>query len=90
MLCRKSVEYTQQTMSESLQRVKELDADFGGTEILQPLQAIYRQPFQEGHPRQVGETLLGGHFLSVISQNKTKNMKKENRRIVIVPGLGCL
>ncbi|XP_066486198.1 von Willebrand factor A domain-containing protein 5A-like [Tiliqua scincoides] len=49
----KSVEYTQQTMSESLQRVKELDADFGGTEILQPLQAIYRQPFQEGHPRQL-------------------------------------
>ncbi|XP_015283003.1 PREDICTED: von Willebrand factor A domain-containing protein 5A-like isoform X2 [Gekko japonicus] len=48
-----SVEYTQQTMSESLQRVKDLGADLGGTEILQPLKAIYSQPCREGHPRQL-------------------------------------
>ncbi|KAL8176325.1 UNVERIFIED_CONTAM: hypothetical protein K2H54_030947 [Gekko kuhli] len=48
-----SVEYTQKTMSESLQRVKDLDADLGGTEILQPLKAIYSQPCREGHPRQL-------------------------------------
>ncbi|XP_053121919.1 von Willebrand factor A domain-containing protein 5A-like [Hemicordylus capensis] len=48
-----SVEYTQQSMSESLQRVKELDADLGGTEILEPLKAIYSQPCKEGHPRQL-------------------------------------
>ncbi|XP_053217233.1 von Willebrand factor A domain-containing protein 5A-like isoform X1 [Podarcis raffonei] len=48
-----SVEYTQETMSKSLQRVKELQADLGGTEILQPLKAIYNQPCREGYPRQL-------------------------------------
>ncbi|KAL8176324.1 UNVERIFIED_CONTAM: hypothetical protein K2H54_030924 [Gekko kuhli] len=48
-----SVEYTQQTMSESLQRIKDLGADLGGTEILEPLKAIYSQPCREGHPRQL-------------------------------------
>ncbi|XP_062993650.1 von Willebrand factor A domain-containing protein 5A isoform X6 [Elgaria multicarinata webbii] len=49
----KSVEYTQQTMSESLEWVKKLEADLGGTEILQPLKAIYGQPCLEGRPRQL-------------------------------------
>uniref|UniRef100_A0ABM5GSF8 von Willebrand factor A domain-containing protein 5A-like isoform X1 n=1 Tax=Pogona vitticeps TaxID=103695 RepID=A0ABM5GSF8_9SAUR len=48
-----SVEYTQQTMSESLERIKNLMADLGGTEILRPLKAIYSQPCQERHPRQL-------------------------------------
>ncbi|XP_053120965.1 von Willebrand factor A domain-containing protein 5A-like isoform X2 [Hemicordylus capensis] len=48
-----SVEYTQKTMSKSLQRVKELRADLGGTEILRPLKDIYSQPCREGHPRQL-------------------------------------
>ncbi|XP_077773309.1 von Willebrand factor A domain-containing protein 5A-like [Podarcis muralis] len=48
-----SVEYTQETMSKSLQRVKELQADLGGTEILRPLKAIYSQPCREGFPRQL-------------------------------------
>ncbi|XP_033025021.1 von Willebrand factor A domain-containing protein 5A-like isoform X2 [Lacerta agilis] len=48
-----SVEYTQETMSKSLQRVKELQADLGGTEILRPLKAIYSQPCREGYPRQL-------------------------------------
>ncbi|XP_054848954.1 von Willebrand factor A domain-containing protein 5A-like [Eublepharis macularius] len=48
-----SVEYTQQTMSESLQRMKDLEADLGGTEILEPLKAIYSQAGREGHPRQL-------------------------------------
>ncbi|XP_075768060.1 von Willebrand factor A domain-containing protein 5A-like isoform X2 [Pelodiscus sinensis] len=48
-----SVEYTQQTMAESLQRVQRLHADLGGTEILAPLRAIYRSPGRNGHPRQL-------------------------------------
>ncbi|XP_074838771.1 von Willebrand factor A domain-containing protein 5A-like isoform X1 [Carettochelys insculpta] len=48
-----SVEYTQQTMAESLQRVQQLQADLGGTEILAPLQAIYRTLCRDGHPRQL-------------------------------------
>uniref|UniRef100_A0A8C8SYA4 von Willebrand factor A domain-containing protein 5A n=1 Tax=Pelusios castaneus TaxID=367368 RepID=A0A8C8SYA4_9SAUR len=49
----KSMEYTQQTMAESLQRIQQLQANLGGTEILAPLQAIYRSPCQDGHPRQL-------------------------------------
>ncbi|XP_034278950.1 von Willebrand factor A domain-containing protein 5A isoform X2 [Pantherophis guttatus] len=48
-----SVKYTQQTMDTSVQRVKELRCDLGGTEIIKPLKAIYSQPCFEGHPRQI-------------------------------------
>ncbi|XP_070585225.1 von Willebrand factor A domain-containing protein 5A [Erythrolamprus reginae] len=49
----KSVKYTQQTMDTSVQRVKKLCSDLGGTEIIKPLKAIYSQPCFEGHPRQI-------------------------------------
>uniref|UniRef100_A0A452J2Z7 von Willebrand factor A domain containing 5A n=1 Tax=Gopherus agassizii TaxID=38772 RepID=A0A452J2Z7_9SAUR len=49
----RSVAYTQQTMAKSLQRVQQLQADLGGTEILAPLRAIYRIPCWDGHPRQL-------------------------------------
>ncbi|KAL7977319.1 hypothetical protein Chor_009268, partial [Crotalus horridus] len=48
-----SVKYTQQTMDTSVQRVKELCCDLGGTEIVKPLKAIYSQPCLEEHPRQI-------------------------------------
>ncbi|XP_023967245.1 von Willebrand factor A domain-containing protein 5A-like [Chrysemys picta bellii] len=48
-----SVEYTQQTMAKSLQRIQLLQANLGGTEILEPLRAIYRSPCRDGHPRQL-------------------------------------
>ncbi|XP_045407386.1 von Willebrand factor A domain-containing protein 5A isoform X2 [Lemur catta] len=48
-----SVEYTQQTMEEALGRVKHIRADLGGTEILAPLQNIYRAPSIPGHPLQL-------------------------------------
>ena len=51
---RNSVKYTQQTMEEALKRVKLMQADLGGTEILTPLQIIYGEPSIEGHPLQVG------------------------------------
>ncbi|KAK2099676.1 von Willebrand factor A domain-containing protein 5A [Saguinus oedipus] len=50
----KGVKYTQQTMEEALGRVKLMQADLGGTEILAPLQDIYRRPSIPGHPLQVG------------------------------------
>uniref|UniRef100_A0A8C3F6S2 von Willebrand factor A domain-containing protein 5A n=1 Tax=Chrysemys picta bellii TaxID=8478 RepID=A0A8C3F6S2_CHRPI len=50
---RQSVGYTQQTMAKSLQRVRQLQADLGGTEILAPLRSIYRSPCRDGHPRQL-------------------------------------
>ncbi|CAM5097937.1 unnamed protein product [Natator depressus] len=47
-----SVENTQQTKAESLQRLQLLQANLGGTEILEPLRAIYRSPCRDGHPPQ--------------------------------------
>ncbi|XP_057346279.1 von Willebrand factor A domain-containing protein 5A [Manis pentadactyla] len=48
-----SVQYSQHTMEEALKRVKLLRADLGGTEILTPLQTIYRGPSVPGHPLQL-------------------------------------
>ncbi|XP_052454117.1 von Willebrand factor A domain-containing protein 5A [Carassius gibelio] len=48
-----SVEYSQDTMDQALKRVKEMKADMGGTEILQPLKHIYSQPCYPDHPRQL-------------------------------------
>eukprot|EP00063_Salmo_salar_P043957 XP_014018792.1 PREDICTED: von Willebrand factor A domain-containing protein 5A-like isoform X6 [Salmo salar] len=49
----KSVEYSQKTLDEALQKVKEMRADMGGTEILQPLKHIYSQPCLPDQPRQL-------------------------------------
>ncbi|KAK1152876.1 von Willebrand factor A domain-containing protein 5A-like [Acipenser oxyrinchus oxyrinchus] len=48
-----SVEYTQQTMDSALGKVKGMGADFGGTEILEPLKDIYSKACRPGHPRQL-------------------------------------
>ncbi len=52
-VCSQSVVYNQKTMDKALKRVKEMQADMGGTEILQPLEHIYSQPCYPDHPRQV-------------------------------------
>ncbi|XP_039454037.1 von Willebrand factor A domain-containing protein 5A-like isoform X1 [Oreochromis aureus] len=49
----KSVEYSQQTMEEALKKVEQMEADLGGTEILQPLKHIYSQPCIQNQPRQL-------------------------------------
>ncbi|XP_073797918.1 polyamine deacetylase HDAC10 isoform X3 [Danio rerio] len=49
----KSVEYNQDKMDQALKKVKEMRADMGGTEILQPLAHIYSQPCIPEHPRQL-------------------------------------
>uniref|UniRef100_A0A8C2DDW5 Uncharacterized protein n=1 Tax=Cyprinus carpio TaxID=7962 RepID=A0A8C2DDW5_CYPCA len=48
-----SVVYKQKTMDQALKRVKEMKADMGGTEILQPLKHIYSQRCHPDHPRQL-------------------------------------
>ncbi|XP_059497734.1 von Willebrand factor A domain-containing protein 5A-like isoform X2 [Stegostoma tigrinum] len=48
-----SIEYTQQSMKTALKKLEGIDADMGGTEILQPLSAIYSRPCKAGHPRQL-------------------------------------
>ncbi|KAI4896699.1 hypothetical protein NFI96_016085, partial [Prochilodus magdalenae] len=49
----KSVKYTQKTTEEAMEKVKAMKANMGGTEILKPLEHIYRQDCLPGHPRQV-------------------------------------
>ncbi|XP_029964274.1 von Willebrand factor A domain-containing protein 5A-like isoform X16 [Salarias fasciatus] len=49
----KSVEYSQQTMEEALKRVGTMEADLGGTQILEPLKHIYEQPCIPSQPRQL-------------------------------------
>ncbi|KAM3937485.1 von Willebrand factor A domain-containing protein 5A-like isoform 2-T3 [Leptodactylus fuscus] len=48
-----SKEYTQQSMEEAIKKVKEMKANFGGTEILSPLKKIYDTVGRSDHPRQV-------------------------------------
>ncbi|XP_044209486.1 von Willebrand factor A domain-containing protein 5A-like isoform X2 [Thunnus albacares] len=49
----KSVEYSEKTMEEALKKVEKMDADLGGTEILEPLKHIYSQPCIPSQPRQL-------------------------------------
>uniref|UniRef100_A0A3P8P6P6 VIT domain-containing protein n=1 Tax=Astatotilapia calliptera TaxID=8154 RepID=A0A3P8P6P6_ASTCA len=49
----KSVEYSQQTMEEALNTVVQMEANLGGTEMLQPLKHIYSQPCIPNQPRQL-------------------------------------
>ncbi|XP_006001347.1 von Willebrand factor A domain-containing protein 5A isoform X2 [Latimeria chalumnae] len=48
-----SVEYTQENMENALEKVKSMDADFGGTEILNPLKDIYSKACRPEQPRQL-------------------------------------
>ncbi|XP_062329081.1 von Willebrand factor A domain-containing protein 5A-like isoform X2 [Osmerus eperlanus] len=49
----KSVEYSQQTMDDALNKVQTMGADMGGTEILEPLKHIYSQSCIPNQPRQL-------------------------------------
>ncbi|XP_054883861.1 von Willebrand factor A domain-containing protein 5A-like isoform X2 [Poeciliopsis prolifica] len=49
----KSVEYSEKTMEEALNKVEKMESDLGGTEILQPLKHIYSQACIPKHPRQL-------------------------------------
>uniref|UniRef100_A0A3B3V7H6 von Willebrand factor A domain-containing protein 5A-like n=1 Tax=Poecilia latipinna TaxID=48699 RepID=A0A3B3V7H6_9TELE len=48
-----SVEYSEKTMKEALEKVEKMGSNLGGTEILRPLKHIYSQACIPKHPRQV-------------------------------------
>uniref|UniRef100_A0A673XI06 von Willebrand factor A domain-containing protein 5A-like n=2 Tax=Salmo trutta TaxID=8032 RepID=A0A673XI06_SALTR len=69
-----SVEYSQKTMDEALQKVKAMMADLGGTEILQTLKHIYSQPCLPDQPRQLflftdGEVVNTKEVLDLVKAN---------------------
>ncbi|KAK7065457.1 von Willebrand factor A domain-containing protein 5A, partial [Halocaridina rubra] len=45
--------FTENTLQKALSLQERLDANMGGTEILQPLKHIYGQPLKQGHARQL-------------------------------------
>ncbi|XP_030620537.1 von Willebrand factor A domain-containing protein 5A [Chanos chanos] len=70
----KSVQYSQETMDQSLKKVSEMREDLGGTEILEPLKHIYSQPCVPGHPRQLfiftdGEVSNTNAVLDLVKSN---------------------
>ncbi|XP_041426360.1 von Willebrand factor A domain-containing protein 5A isoform X2 [Xenopus laevis] len=48
-----TMEYTQETMEEAVRKVNQMEANMGGTEILQPLKKIYKTAVRPDHPRQL-------------------------------------
>ncbi|KAM6931671.1 von Willebrand factor A domain-containing protein 5A-like isoform 2-T2 [Lycodopsis pacificus] len=70
----KSVEYNQKTMEEALKKVDEMEADLGGTEILEPFKHIYSQPCIPNQPRQLfvftdGEVGNTKEVINLVKQN---------------------
>ncbi|XP_062241630.1 von Willebrand factor A domain-containing protein 5A-like isoform X2 [Platichthys flesus] len=49
----KSVEYSEQNLEEALKKVEAMQANLGGTEILEPIKHIYSQPCIPNQPRQL-------------------------------------
>ncbi|KAI5100328.1 von Willebrand factor A domain-containing protein 5A-like isoform X1, partial [Silurus meridionalis] len=49
----KSVQYSQQTMEQAVKKIKNMQADMGGTDILEVLEHIYKQAYIPKHPRQL-------------------------------------
>ncbi len=50
----RSREYSEKSLGEALDLQKSIDANYGGTEVLRPLQHIYGQKLIPTHTRQVG------------------------------------
>nr|KAF6312370.1 von Willebrand factor A domain containing 5A [Pipistrellus kuhlii] len=80
-----SVKYTQETMEEALKRVKSMDANLGGTEILAPLKAIYSKAPIPGHPLQLfvftdGEVNDTFSVVGEVKRNGQRHRLFHNRR----------
>ncbi|CAL8238084.1 unnamed protein product, partial [Merluccius merluccius] len=70
----KSVVYSQKTMDEALKVIEGMGADMGGTEILEPLKHIFKQPCIPSQPRQLfvftdGEVCNTTAVIDVVKSN---------------------
>ncbi|XP_077334259.1 von Willebrand factor A domain-containing protein 5A-like [Lithobates pipiens] len=74
-----SVEYTQQSMEVAVKKVNKMNAKFGGTKILEPLQNIYRTDGRAGHPRQIF-VLTDGEVRNTKQVIKEVQKNAENHR----------
>nr|XP_032837226.1 von Willebrand factor A domain-containing protein 5A-like [Petromyzon marinus] len=74
----KSRKYSQASMAEALKLVKEMSADLRGTEILEPLEAIYRSACRPEHPRQLmvltdGEVSNTRDVITLVKENASNH-----------------
>ncbi|XP_069390552.1 von Willebrand factor A domain-containing protein 5A-like isoform X3 [Paralichthys olivaceus] len=70
----KSVEYSEKSLEEALKIVEAIQADLGGTEILEPLKHIYSQPCIPNQPRQLfvftdGEVCNTKEVINLVKKN---------------------
>ena len=71
------MKYDDNTLAKAKQHVTCMDANYGGTEIYQPLEAIFKQPFKEGFLRQIfvltdGEVSNSSAIVELVKKNNSK------------------
>ncbi|XP_053392408.1 von Willebrand factor A domain-containing protein 5A-like isoform X2 [Mercenaria mercenaria] len=76
-----SEEYTEESLGKAIKLQKEMDADMGGTEILSPLDDIFKRELIKGHPRRVFVLTDGrvGNTHQVLGLVKTQSQKTSTR-----------
>ena len=75
-LFKKSQLYDDQNLKKATDLAHSMEADLGGTEILQPLQWVFSQPAVKGHPRQLFVLSDGGvgnttQVIQLVSKHST-------------------
>ncbi|CAG5895500.1 unnamed protein product [Menidia menidia] len=78
-----SVEYSEKTMEDALKKVEQMQANLGGTEILQPLRHIYSQPCIPKQPRQEG----GGHAQFITGTDRMQPKVMQSLRFALQPAV---
>ncbi|XP_052099163.1 von Willebrand factor A domain-containing protein 5A-like isoform X2 [Mytilus californianus] len=73
-LFEQSEEYNEKTLKQALSLQEQMEADMGGTEILQPLKQIYSKNCKQGYPRQIFLLTDGG----VSNTNEVIKLAKKN------------
>jgi hypothetical protein len=71
-----SVKYDDDSLARSKQHVTSMDANYGGTEIYEPLEAIFKQPAKEGYLRQIfvltdGEVSNSSAVVELVKRNNS-------------------
>ncbi|XP_076104765.1 von Willebrand factor A domain-containing protein 5A-like [Mytilus galloprovincialis] len=74
-LFKKSEIYSEKTLQKALSVQSKMDADMGGTEILEPLKKIYSETCKHGYPRQIflltdGEVGNTSEVISLVRRHK--------------------
>ncbi len=74
----KTCEYSEENIAKAINKIHELAADMGGTDLLEPLQAILDNEIPTGFVRQIfvltdGEISNTDRVLAIVRQNRHKN-----------------